>query len=131
MNGIRWPGTCVSLCVLSGCMLFSPAAVLAQGSKMTSEVAPIADADRDNPAAREQWFRKGRTAPPGQSAAELRYRAHQQKMRMRAQRARAAAQLALTPNAPAMGWTALGPAPLASRSEERRVGKECRSRCAA
>jgi len=81
---------------------------------MTSEVAPIADADRDNPAAREQWFRKGRTAPPGQSAAELRYRAHQQKMRMRAQRARAAAQLALTPNAPAMGWTALGPAPLAS-----------------
>jgi len=33
---------------------------------------------------------------------------------MRAQRARAAAQLALTPNAPAMGWTALGPAPLAS-----------------
>ncbi|HYL13686.1 MAG TPA: hypothetical protein VEV41_11665 [Terriglobales bacterium] len=82
---------------------------------MTSETAPIADSDKDNPQAREQWFRKGRTAPPGQSAAELRYRAHQQKMRMRAARAQtAAAQLALTPNAPVTGWTALGPAPLAS-----------------
>jgi hypothetical protein len=82
---------------------------------MTSETAPIADSDKDNPRAREQWFRKGRTAPPGQSAAELRYRAHQQKMSMRAARAQtAAAQLALTPNAPVPSWMPLGPAPLAS-----------------
>jgi hypothetical protein len=82
---------------------------------MTSEGAAIAEPDRDNPAAREQWFRKGRTAPAGQSAAEMRYRAHQQKLRMRAMRAQtAAAQVPAAPNAMSTGWTALGPVSLAS-----------------
>ena len=62
------------------------------------------------------WFLRGRQAA-GQSAAALRYRAYQQKLA-----ARTALQVAvrqatanLTPRgAPAAGWTALGPAPLAS-----------------
>ena len=91
--------------------------VFAQGTKIKSEYDPIADTDRDQPAKREQWFMRGRTIP-GQATAALRYRAHLQKMQMRAARMAASHNQGLTAfsqgfTAPA-GWTPLGPAPLAS-----------------
>jgi large repetitive protein len=70
--------------------------------------------DREQQTRAETWFLHGRIVP-GQSAA-LRYRAHQQKMRMREERR------AIGPTTQASGstqlagsvWTSLGPAPLAS-----------------
>jgi hypothetical protein len=38
-------------------------------------------------AAREEWLSRGRTPPAGHTAAELRLRAHQEKLRLRAVRA--------------------------------------------
>jgi hypothetical protein len=63
---------------------------------------------------REQWFGHGRVVP-GQAAAALRYRAHRQKLELRAFHAapRLTGMSAL-PRAPGTVWTPLGPAPLAS-----------------
>jgi hypothetical protein len=86
--------------------------VFAQGTKIHSPYDPVMDQDRDHPNQREQWFMHGRMIP-GQSAAALRYRAHLQKMQLRAaavQRLNAFSQ----PFAGTAGWKALGPAPLAS-----------------
>ncbi|MGH9493004.1 MAG: WD40/YVTN/BNR-like repeat-containing protein, partial [Terriglobales bacterium] len=99
------------------------------------------EAGKDNPAARAAWFLRGRTVP-GKSAAELLYRAHQQKLQIRQQtlerlRRKAArmsqtapgttsdtspASGATTATAPAGGqpmtvptgpaWVNLGPAPI-------------------
>lgn len=73
------------------------------------------------------WNQRGRSVPGGESAAGLRFRAYQQKMAMRAERAAASAKStpppkrsldgapALTPAAAASAvWVPLGPAPLAS-----------------
>jgi len=79
---------------------------------MRSEYDSVADEDRDQPEAREQWFLRGRTLPK-ESAAALRYRAHLQKMQARAARLAAAQKAGLTSGA-ASGWSPLGPAPLAS-----------------
>jgi hypothetical protein len=91
--------------------------VFAQGTKIKSEYDSIPDTDRDQPAQREQWFMRGR-AIPGQATAALRYRAHLQKMQMRAARMGAFQNDALTAFsqglAASAGWTSLGPAPLAS-----------------
>src|SRR4051812_23090995 len=64
---------------------------------------------------RPLWSEHGRTVP-GHSAAKLRYRAHQQKMQLRALRAlpRASGASALPRVAVGTIWTPLGPAPLAS-----------------
>src|SRR2546425_10815141 len=111
---------CRRSCVATALLFFlacSHSLVFAQGIKIKSEYDPIADTDRDQPALRDQWVMRGRTIP-GQATAALRYRAHLQKMQMRA------AQMAASQNqglaafsqgftAPA-GWTPLGPAPLAS-----------------
>src|SRR5437870_1822066 len=89
-------------------LAFSGVLALAQGT--------TAETDRDQPRQREQWFMHGRTIP-GQSAAALRYRAHLQKMQLRAARAAAARKAAMNalPQASALNvWAPLGPAPLAS-----------------
>jgi len=85
-----------------------------QGSKMKSPYDPIEEGDKDRPDLRDQWMMRGREAPKGKSAAELRLKAHQHKMAMRAAR-EAAAMKAAAPgqNAPAItNWVPLGPAPL-------------------
>lgn len=84
---------------------------------------------KERPDLRDRWMMQGRTAPPGQSAAELRLRAHQQKMAMRRATAtrQAAAELTGAESAPSpvyglstdnsqssTPWVALGPAPLIS-----------------
>src|ERR1700758_724920 len=86
-----------------------------QGAKVTALSEPIREEDRDHPREREQWFMRGRTVE-GESAAALRYKAHQQKMRMRAARAAAMrAQSAPVPlSSSSAGWIPLGPAPLTS-----------------
>src|SRR5437870_11565510 len=111
---------CRRLCVAMALLFFlafSHPLVFAQGAKIKSESDPIADTDRDQPTQREQWFMRGRTIP-GQATAALRYRAHLQKMQMRAAQMAASQNQGLTEfsqgfTAPA-GWTPLGPAPLAS-----------------
>jgi hypothetical protein len=74
---------------------------------------------KDDPAAREQWFRRGRQTRNGQPAAKMLHQAHTAKMRMRVQResqfrAAAATHTALnTPlNASVGTWTNLGPRPI-------------------
>src|SRR5690349_18543178 len=86
-----------------------------QGARVRSPYEAETEADRDHTEQREQWFSRGRLLK-GKSAAELRYRAHQQKMQMRAARA-AGRQIGPSPLNSASGqWTPLGPAPLASDS---------------
>jgi large repetitive protein len=87
-----------------------------QGSKLSSQFEPVNERDQDHPRQRDEWFMRGRSAP-GQSSALLRYRAHQQKLQMRAQQAVpfAARGQARVPAAGSSSvWTPLGPAPLAS-----------------
>src|SRR3989449_7452242 len=86
---------------------------LAQGTKIRSE-SGIAETDRDQPRQREQWFMHGRLIP-GESAAALRYRAHAQKMQLRAEQAARMNTAIAAATTTAIGiWTPLGPAPLAS-----------------
>jgi hypothetical protein len=102
-------------CCLFVILLGLPA--IGQGSKMTSETAPMEDADQDNPEARDQWFRRGREPLPGHTSAELRYRAHQQKVTLRVMRSlRATAVSGAAPLASMGDWIPLGPAPLASNA---------------
>src|SRR5256886_2911538 len=111
---------CRRLCVAMALLFFlafSHPLVFAQGAKIKSESDPIADPDRDRPTQREQGFMRGRTIP-AQATGALRYRAHLQKMQMRAAQMAASQNQGLTEfsqgfTAPA-GWTPLGPAPLAS-----------------
>jgi hypothetical protein len=92
--------------------------------------------DGDRPYRRDDlnwnWNQRGRTVPPGESAAGLRFRAYRQKMAMRAARAAAhppvfssiqsfsshppKQSLGGAPASPSVStvWTPLGPAPLAS-----------------
>jgi hypothetical protein len=90
--------------------------VLAQGAKQTVPQNPIPDSDGDHIKERNEWFFRGRLVH-GKPSAELRRRAYQAKLQMRA---RPASALART--APATGktvsssipWIPLGPMPLAS-----------------
>jgi hypothetical protein len=73
-----------------------------------------ADHESDHSKARDAWFYRGRVIA-GQPSAELRRRAYQTKMRMRAERAAALAEVrADAAPSSSLPWTALGPAPLAS-----------------
>src|SRR5271163_1610770 len=101
-----------SLLAVSLISLFSIAQ--AQGAKKTAPEAPIADADADHVEERSEWFLRGRVIP-GESSAELRYRAYQAKMQARAARlARTQAVHADSQPASSGAWTPLGPVPLAS-----------------
>lgn len=90
------------------CLTFFAGLVSAQGPEIRTTV--------DQPHQLERWFRHGR-AIPGQQAAALRYRAHRQKLELRALHAaesRSAAMSASPHVTTATSWTPLGPAPLAS-----------------
>lgn len=62
---------------------------------------------------RSEWFAKGRTSR-GPSPAELRRRAHQERMRLRAQSALRPHAVGRLSSIPGTAWTPLGPAPLVS-----------------
>ncbi|MGB8061687.1 MAG: hypothetical protein WCF26_07320 [Candidatus Sulfotelmatobacter sp.] len=89
-------------------------AARAQGAKQSVPQSPIADADADHVKERNEWFYRGRIVR-GKPSAELRRRAYQAKLELRAQSARALAVKANgQPSLSSGSWTPLGPAPLAS-----------------
>ncbi|MGO9085143.1 MAG: hypothetical protein ACLP6G_14605 [Terriglobales bacterium] len=95
---------------------FAVAAIAqAQGAKQSVPETSISDSDADHIQERNQWFFRGRLVP-GKPSAELRRRAYQTKLRMRAQKAAAlaAARAMGQATATSVPWTPLGPAPLAS-----------------
>jgi hypothetical protein len=91
------------------------AVVQAQGAKQTVPQNPIRDADADHVKERAEWFFRGRLVH-GKASAELRRRAYEAKLQMRAQHAAAlAAAHANQPVSLSSGsWVPLGPMPLAS-----------------
>ena len=94
----------------------APAAIVhAQGAKQTVPDNDIPDSDADHVKERNEWFFRGRVVH-GKPTAELRRRAYQAKLRMRAQHR---AALAMSGNSQGVSlssgsWTPLGPMPLAS-----------------
>ncbi len=95
----------------------------AQGARPNVQNAPLADSDRDHVKERNAWFFRGRLVPGtalGKSSAELRRRAYQSKLQLRAQRkaSLAATSESGTPQSAqqssSLAWTPLGPVPLAS-----------------
>jgi len=86
--------------------------VQAQGAKQAVPGTAIQIADANHVKERSEWFLRGRVVP-GKSAAELRHRAFQTKLLMRAQRSEAARTNGITPPT-SNPWSPLGPAPLAS-----------------
>src|SRR5947209_19857760 len=87
-------------------LAFTGVLALAEGTSV--------ETDRDQPRQREQWFMHGRLIP-GESAAALRYRAHGQKMQLRAEQSARINTAITAATTTAIGiWTPLGPAPLAS-----------------
>src|ERR1700756_295126 len=86
----------------------------AQGVKQSRPESRISDADADHVKERNEWFYRGRIVR-GQPSAELRRRAYQAKLQMRAQRKRALALNANVQSSLSSGsWMPLGPLPLAS-----------------
>ena len=87
-----------------------------QGAKQTASGAPIRDEDADHIQERNAWFLRGRVVR-GMSGAELRRRAYQAKIGMRAARSVRRQPAGTTVNPPSLSsgsWTPLGPVPLAS-----------------
>jgi hypothetical protein len=106
-----------------------PCAFGQESSKATPPASHALDAQSDGnrPYLREQlgwnWNQRGRTVPGAESAAGLRFRAYQQKMAMRIQRAavrpnstppHASGSNSSSSNSTSTIWTSVGPAPLAS-----------------
>src|SRR5579871_3802480 len=91
---------------------FAALSMCAQGSGQTDPRGPARATDPDYVKRRADWFYRGRGLR-GQSAAELRRRAYQAKLRLRA--AQAAVFAATHTNAQGSlssgSWTPLGPAP--------------------
>jgi len=87
----------------------------AQGAHQTVPNTLIRDSDADHVKERNEWFVRGRLVR-GRSSAELRRRAYQAKLEMRAQRAAAlaAAPATTAQAASSVPWMPLGPVPLAS-----------------
>src|ERR1700720_380887 len=101
-----------------------------ESASNTTYSSPSSDS-RERPYRRDRlewnWNQRGRTVPPDESAAVLRFRAYRQRVAIRAQRA-AATQAATSspyppkrsldgapsPDSPSIIWVPLGPAPLAS-----------------
>ncbi len=96
-------------------LLLLLATAFGQGPGLRKRHVPTAENDHDDVQKRAEWNMRGREVGPGQSAAALRLRAHQQKMAMRAQRAAAyrASGTAGFGSLP-QNWINLGPSPLAS-----------------
>ena len=86
-----------------------------QGAKQTIPDNEISDSDADHVKERSEWFFRGRLIR-GKPSAELRRRAYQSKLRMRAQHAAALAMSGVSQgiSLSSGSWIPLGPMPLAS-----------------
>jgi hypothetical protein len=78
-----------------------------------SKLIPAGREERERRVSQERWILRGRNAP-GQSGAAQRYRAYLQKMQMRAEQVATVQKVGSSSPSPALVWTPLGPAPLAS-----------------
>ncbi len=87
--------------------------MLAQGAREHIPETTIRDSDADHVTERNEWFFRGRIIA-GKPAAELRRRAYQAKLQMRARHAAALAAAHANAIAPPAPWSPLGPVPLAS-----------------
>jgi hypothetical protein len=102
------------LCVVVFLPVFSPFIAKAQNEMQSVPNASTATRTHEYLKKRAEWFYRGRVLR-GQSSAELRRRAHQAKLQMRAQRASAlVAQPHLQVPLSSGSWLPLGPVPLAS-----------------
>jgi uncharacterized membrane protein len=96
------------------CALSLTPSLQGQGAKQKVPESAIGDRDADHVKERNEWFFRGRLVP-GRPAAELRRRAYQAKLKLRAERAVALMAGANgTPASPSTAWQPLGPVPLAS-----------------
>ncbi len=103
-----------SLCVFFAFLLLASCFAIAQESEEKERFGR-----KDDPAAREQWFRRGRQTRNGQPAAKMLHQAYQAKMKLRAARESKFRALATShskvdsPLAASVGtWTNLGPRPI-------------------
>src|SRR4051812_13978005 len=67
-------------------VLLTTVLAFGQGAKMRPSPdpdQPSEQIEKDSPQEREAWFRRGRKAPKGQSAADLLHRAYKQKLALR------------------------------------------------
>jgi hypothetical protein len=100
---------------------------LASGQESDKIYSKHSETDGDRPYRRDRldwnWNQRGRSVPPGESAAGLRLRAYRQKMALRAFRANAFSTTHPSPESLPSGsnypsdstpWTSIGPAPLVS-----------------
>src|ERR1700691_1444244 len=113
------------LCVIFVCIIFGGAFDYAAGQELgkTHPLSSGANSSTSNSKIRggdrmyrrdpppSNWNQRGRTVPPGQSAAQLRFRAYRQKMALRARIAKSGAPGSQSGSTV---WVPLGPAPLAS-----------------
>ncbi len=86
---------------------------LGQGAKSSDAESSIADPDQDHVKERNEWFYRGRIVR-GLPTAELRRRAFQAKLQLRAQRAMAMTLASPQVSFSVGSWVPLGPVPLAS-----------------
>ena len=113
MSSLRFLRSLSVFVFILGC-LFAVSKVQAQGAKQAVPNTRIPDSDADHIRERAQWFFRGRLVA-GKPSAELRRRANQAKLRMRAQRAAAQAFAhSMAQAVTSVPWTPLGPVPLAS-----------------
>jgi hypothetical protein len=106
----RWPLWVLALAA-SFFILLSTAQ--AQGAKQIGAEVSISDPDPDHVRERNEWFYRGRVVR-GMPSAELRRRAYQAKLQLRAQRATALPHANPAVSFSAGSWLPLGPVPLAS-----------------
>src|SRR3974390_1641767 len=110
------PRSCRFFLRLTATSLFAVTVVpyiLSQGARQAAPQTPIADPDADHVKERNEWFSRGPIVR-GQPSAELRRRAYQAKLQMRAQWAAAAPHGSGPVSLSSGSWVPLGPAPLAS-----------------
>jgi hypothetical protein len=103
-------------CLLVCFIFFMLSSARGQAARLSAPEKKDDAADVDHEQQRAEWFSHGRVIP-GKSAAELRHRAYEAKMRARAMRAPGADFVhsnSAIPLSSAGGWTALGPVPLSS-----------------
>src|SRR5690242_14001821 len=103
---------CPQLCWLV--LLLFPAWSIVSGQDVKSawDLASRRSQEGERRVLRDKWFLRGRSSP-GEPVALLRYRAHLQKLKMRAaRRKRQVANNALSP--PTAVWSPLGPLPFSS-----------------
>ena len=74
------PASRVARLLILLCLMVPSA--MAQGNSPAAPAIAEPDSDRDDPAARDQWFMQGRVAPKGTNAADLRWKAYQQKIQL-------------------------------------------------